>query len=139
MRFLFIIISILLVSISGYAQNNILENKEYSIKISEACKAFKDGGCLVTTYNSLKFEKDSVSVEAYTKADCDVIEKKAYYDSSSLLEKYSYQIHKKKNSANYFIRINGYSFGMLEVFPDYLIELNPDHTTNPEHVFNLIK
>lgn len=139
MRFPLIIISLLLVSILGSAQNNILENKEYSIIISEACKSFQDGGCLVTTYNTLKFEKDSVSVKANTKADCDIVERNGYYDSSSWLGKYSYQIHKKKNSPNYFIRINGYSFGMLEVFPDYLIELNSDYTTNPEHIFNLIK
>ena len=139
MKFLLIIISLLGFSLSGKTQNTLLENKEYSIIIREYCKSFQDGGCLITAYNVLKFEKDSVSIEAYTKADCDSKERDQYYNQRSLLGKFPYQIHKKKGSDNHFIRINGYSFGLLEVFPDYLIELNADHTTNSDHIFNLIK
>lgn len=138
MKLVLFITFLLLYSVSGRAQNSILENKEYSIVVSESCKSFKEGGCLVTTYNVLKFEKDSVTISTYTKADCESVERNAYYDSSNLSGKYSYQIHKKKNSANYILRINEYSLGSLEVFPNYLIELNPDHTTNPEHTFNLV-
>ena len=139
MKFILIVITLLFVSVSGIAQTNILEDKEYSMVVSESCKSFNDGGCLVTTYNILKFEKDSVSVKAYTNADCDITERNAFYNNSTPLGKYSYQMHKKKGSSTYFIRINGYSFGLLEVFPDYLIELNLNHTTNPDHIFNLIK
>ena len=139
MRLVLTIIALLLISISGSAQRDILANKEYSIVVNEACKSFKDGGCLVTTYNTLNFEQDSVLVKTYIKADCDTAERNAFYDSNTLLQKYPYQIHKKKGSANHFIRINGYTFGLLEVFPDYLIELNADHTTNPEHIFNRVQ
>lgn len=139
MKVVLIIMAFLFVSISGSAQRDILVNKEYAIVVSETCKSFKDGGCLVTTYNTLRFEQDSVLVKADTKADCDTPERNAFYNNNTLLGKYPYQIHKKKGSANHFIRINGYTFGLLEVFPDYLIELNADHTTNPEHIFNRVQ
>lgn len=139
MKFILIIISFLFIQISTSAQNNILENKKYSIIVNEACRSFKDGGCLITTYNILTFNKDSVYVNAYTKADCEIKERNEYYSEDiSSVGKYSYQIHKKKGSSNYFIRIHGYLFELLEIFPDYLIELNSDHTTNPDHIFKLI-
>ncbi len=139
MKIILIIIALLSISIPGIAQGNILENKEYSIIVNEACKSFNDGGCLITTYNTLKFEKDSVLLRAYTKADCDVAERNAFYNDSNLLGKYQYQIHKKKGSPNHLIRIHGYSFELLEVYPDYLIELDSNHTANPDHIFNLVK
>lgn len=139
MRFVLTIIAFLLLSISGIAQSNVLENKEYSIVVNESCKSFQDGGCLVSTYNVLKFEKDSVAVNYFTNADCDPIERSSYYNSPGSLGKYSYQIHKKKDSTNYIVRINGYRFGSLEVFPDHLIVINPDHTTNAEYIFNLMQ
>ncbi|PXV62695.1 hypothetical protein CLV62_11884 [Dysgonomonas alginatilytica] len=139
MKFILMISSLFLYSILGLAQNGIPENKEYSIIVSESCKSFKDGGCLVTTYNVLKFEKDSVAVNYYTKADCESAERNSYYNDAGALGKYSYQIQKKKSSPNHIVRINGYRFGSLEVFPDYLIVINPDHTTNSEYIFNLIE
>lgn len=139
MRILLTIIAFLLLSVSGIAQSNVLANKEYSVVVSESCKSFQDGGCLVSTYNVLKFEKDSVAVNYFTNADCDPIERSSYCNSPSLLGKYSYQIHRKKDSPNYIVRINGYQFGSLEVFPDHLIVINPDHTTNAEYIFNLMQ
>lgn len=140
MKLVLIISGFFLCSVLGMAQSNVLENKEYSVLVSEACKSYQDGGCLISTFHVLKFEKDSVDVSYYTKADCDFVEKSSSsYDNAGSIAKYSYQIHKKKNSSNYIVRIHGYRFGSLEVFPDHLIVMNPDHTNNREYIFKLIE
>lgn len=139
MRFVCFIVGLWLFGIPSIAQNSLLENKEYEVVISESCKSFNDGGCLVTTFHVLKFEKDSVQVNGYSKADCTPSDRNDGYSQKYVIGKYPYQTHKRKNSPNHLVRINGYSFGLLEVFPNHLIELNPDYTPNDERIFKAIE
>ena len=139
MKSVLTVLVLIFYSVLGFAQSNIIEGKRYSIVVSESCKSFNDGGCLITTYNVLNFEKDSVVVDYYTKADCESKERSSFYNNEGSIGKYPYQIQKKKDSPNHIVRINEYQFGSLEVFPDYLIVINPDHTTNSEYIFNIIE
>lgn len=77
---------------NSIAQNKIVD-KTYVAQVGASCKKMDNGGCMIYSYCSFKFEKDSVLVSNFTKASCSPIEKESFYNTI-LPEriKYSYSI-----------------------------------------------
>lgn len=119
------------ISLFGQVGSDIINGKTFVREVSSVCRAFKDGGCLITTYHTLTFENNTVVLAYQTTADCDVRSLNSSKEEKGIINTYTYQLHKKKNSPNYIIRINGYNG--FEVFPDRLVELPPiDNPYYPE-------
>lgn len=111
------------VSLFGQTSFDILNGKTFIREVSSVCKSFKDGGCLITTYHTLAFDNNTVVLAYEVIADCDNLSQNVVNDEKGVISTFVYQIHKKRNSPNYIIRVNGYNG--FEVFPDKLIELPP--------------
>lgn len=124
----------------NYAQS-ITEptGNKYIRALGSACKTFPDGGCLITTYETMSFSPDSVYINRYTKAECDskkIVNKR--YEGAIKIGTYSYQTQKKKNSDHLIIRIDGYQIGSFELSNDHLEEFvnlnNPSSNNNSNRV-----
>lgn len=103
-------------------------NKTYTREVGSSCHSFADGGCLITTFESMRFSSDSVYITQYTKADCDVPARNGRYEHATQTGRYSYQVQKKKNSPNRIIRIDGYKSGSWELDDSHLSEMNANRT-----------
>ena len=118
-------------SLFGQTVSDVISGKTFIREVSSVCKAFKDGGCLITTYHTLTFENNTVVLAYETTADCDVRSLNSSKEEKGIINTYTYQLHKKRNSSNYILRINGYNG--FEVFSDKLVELPPiDNPYYPE-------
>lgn len=135
-RFFFIFL-LSIFSVATFSQSNPMEGKVFRGIISEACKSFKDGGCMISTYHTLSFEQDSVKVNYFVDADCDVPQRNSVYEGIGRVGTYPYQVQKKLNSANYIIRIDGYEIANFEAFPDKLVEFinDPKYPDDSKKVF----
>jgi hypothetical protein len=136
------ILFIIAFTINCFGQNNSPEGKTFIREVSKACKMFNDGGCLITNYHTMTFTQDSVFVNYHTKADSDIPSRKELYEKNAgEIGAYSYQKHKKRNSSNYIIRINGYEVSGFEAFPDKLVEFinDPNYPEANKVVFELQK
>ena len=132
--------------IQTYGQNNTepIGNK-YIRTIGSACKTFIDGGCLITTFETLSFSTDSVYINRFTKAECDskkILNKR--YEGAIKIGAYSYQTQRKKNSKNLIVRIDGYQIGSFELCNNKLEEFVNTNNTSPNDtlnkvVFNLVE
>ena len=65
--------------------------KTYKALVNETCKSMTDGGCMIYTYQVLKFEQDSVKVSYQAIASCSPKEMEDNYK-----EMYKNQIKKYK-------------------------------------------
>lgn len=119
------------ISLFGQSPTNAIQGKTFVREVSSVCKMFKDRGCLITTYHYLTFEDNRVLLTSEEVSDCDQYSPQTSNPDKELLNTYTYQIHKKRNSTSYIVRINGYNG--FELLSDKLIELAPiDKPDYPE-------
>lgn len=125
--------------VATHAQSNPVQGKTYKGLISESCKSYHNKGCLESTYHILTFTMDSVWVGHQVESACDLNDTSTNNNQTKNIGKYSYQVQKKRNSANYLIRVNGYQIGSFEASPDKLIEFinDPSYPENLKKVFYL--
>lgn len=117
---------------------------KYIRTIGSACKTFSDGGCLITTFETMSFSPDSVYINRYTKAECDskkILNKR--YEGSIIIGTYSYHTQKKKNRKNLIIRIDGYETSSFELCENQLKEFinvsNPSINNSEKIIFYLVE
>ena len=65
------------------AQSNLI-GKKFTTEIGVACKEFNDGSCLLHSFCSLDFKKDSVHIYFSQKASCTDKQKEAFYEKNNL-------------------------------------------------------
>lgn len=91
--------------------------KQFTTKISEACKLMTGGGCTIYRFCSLAFQKDSVVVFYTTKASCTPKEREKNYERNSKADSKTYSW---KRSGNKII-IKGFTdYGVLAVGDEIL-------------------
>jgi hypothetical protein len=87
LRFLIILV---LANFAGAYAQIALNGKTYTAQISEACKEFSDGGCMIYTYCILSFEKEKVNISYNAKASCTSKEREAFYQENAKRDKKTY-------------------------------------------------
>ena len=69
MKNIFLFIFFLLLSIKTFGQETLI-GKTFQALIGESCEKIIGGGCWVSEYCQVSFEKDSVAISYFTKASC---------------------------------------------------------------------
>ena len=119
----YILIGLLFLQYSEYAQNLGANNsqgpigKTYKALVGETCKSMTDGGCMIYTYQVLKFEHDSVKVSYQAVASCSPKEREKNYN-----EMYKFSFKKYKWTVqNNSLTIEGYDHYGKFLFQDSVL------------------
>lgn len=111
-NFLFIILAICF--FTGKAQSTV-SGKTFIAQTSTTCKDMAKGGCTLTNFCMLKFNKDNVEVTTYCKANCTDQKLEKNYERAREVKTYKWS--QQKNT----VRIEGFDdYGSLTLGADVL-------------------